>query len=166
FFHPALPDEPLIFVEVALVKGLCGSVQALLAGPPSEPSHPLDLPDTAIFYSISNCQEGLRGISFGNFLIKQVVEVLRAELPELKSFATLSAVPGFRNWLERALKSDALSRINWDPAEWRLLATVAGQGDGIIDKLRAALEIEDWPRDPKLSEALKPILLKLCALYL
>ncbi|WP_254453556.1 malonyl-CoA decarboxylase domain-containing protein [Siccirubricoccus sp. G192] len=81
FFHPALPGEPLIFVEVALVQGLASAVQPLLSR-----GDPIDDParaDTAIFYSISNCQEGLRGISFGNFLIKQVVEELKAELPQL-----------------------------------------------------------------------------------
>ncbi len=98
FFHPALPDEPLIFVEVALCQGLASKIAPLVSA-----SAPADDPaqaDTAIFYSISNCQPGLRGISFGNFLIKQVVEELRAELPGLKRFATLSPVPGFKRWLD------------------------------------------------------------------
>jgi malonyl-CoA decarboxylase len=111
FFHPALPGEPLIFVEVALVKGLAAAVQPLLDRAGTERT-PKDA-DTAIFYSISNCQEGLRGISFGNFLIKQVVEELRAELPQLSRFATLSPVPGFRRWLER----DAPEAVPQD--DWR-----------------------------------------------
>ena len=100
FFHPALPDEPLIFVEVALVKGLADKIAPLLALD-SEIADAARA-DTAIFYSISNCQEGLRGISFGNFLIKQVVSRLQGELPNLKQFATLSPLPGFRTWLDRA----------------------------------------------------------------
>ena len=104
FFHPALPGEPLIFVEVALVAGLAAAVQPLLA-PRPRPARGPARADTAIFYSISNCQEGLRGISFGNFLIKQVVEELKAELPQLIRFSTLSPVPGFRRWLDRQCAS-------------------------------------------------------------
>ncbi len=104
FFHPALPGEPLIFVEVALVEGLAEAVQPLLA--PDEDGDAQAArgrrADTAIFYSISNCQEGLRGVSFGNFLIKQVVEELKAELPQLRRFSTLSPVPGLRRYVERS----------------------------------------------------------------
>ena len=91
FFHPSLPDEPLIFVEVALCEGLAGSVTDLLFG---EVDPKVDA-DTAIFYSISNCQRGLAGVSFGNFLIKQVVRELATENPKLRTFATLSPVPAF-----------------------------------------------------------------------
>ena len=99
FFHPRMPDEPLIFVEVALVSGMAGDIHALLdeAAPIGDPHSA----DTAIFYSISNCQRGLAGISFGDFLIKRVVDALATELPRLKVFATLSPVPGFRAWLEQ-----------------------------------------------------------------
>ncbi len=105
FFHPALPGEPLIFVEVALTTGLASSVQPLLArdGDERAQRERERSADTAIFYSISNCQDGLRGVSFGNFLIKQVVEELKAELPRVARFSTLSPVPGFRRWLERRL---------------------------------------------------------------
>src|SRR5258708_6419075 len=101
FFHPALPGEPLIFVEVALVQGLAAAVPPLLAQQTDEAAARAQAAraDTAIFYSISSCQDGLRGISFGNFLIKQVVEELKAEFPQLKRFSTLSPVPGFRRWL-------------------------------------------------------------------
>lgn len=99
FFHPAMPDEPLIFVEVALLDHMADAVAPLLAK--DRPVGDPHAADTAIFYSISNCQDGLRGISFGNFLIKQVVSELQAELPEMAVFATLSPVPGLR----RALKS-------------------------------------------------------------
>jgi len=122
FFHPALPEEPLIFVEVALCQGLASEIAPLLSAnaPADDPAQA----DTAIFYSISNCQPGLRGISFGNFLIKQVVEELRAELPGLKRFATLSPVPGFKRWLnkqgldgnESELPGGSLD-INWATAE-------------------------------------------------
>lgn len=97
FFHPALPDEPLIFVDVALTKSIPSSIQGLLARTRAPIS--LDEVDTAVFYSISNCQSGLKGVSFGNSLIKQVVEELRHELPDLKSFVTLSPIPDFAKWL-------------------------------------------------------------------
>ena len=97
FFHPALKDEPLIFVEVALVDSLSNNIQTLLN---QSPENAAIQPNTAIFYSISNCQPGLKGISFGNFLIKQVVRNLNIELPELKQFSTLSPVPGFRKWFD------------------------------------------------------------------
>ena len=98
FFHPALPGDPLIFVEVALTKGLASSVQTLLQDDAEGAIERRDQADTAIFYSISNCQDGLKGISFGNFLIKQVAAELQAELPHLKTFSTLSPVPGFNGW--------------------------------------------------------------------
>ena len=93
FFHPAMPDEPLIFVEVALVEGMSDAIAPLIAK--DRAVGDATAADTAIFYSISNCQDGLRGISFGSFLIKQVVGELQAELPQIRTFATLSPVPGF-----------------------------------------------------------------------
>ncbi|HWY73108.1 MAG TPA: malonyl-CoA decarboxylase [Burkholderiaceae bacterium] len=97
FFHPVLPDEPVIFIEVALTRGVSTRVQPLLelSSTVTDPASA----DSAIFYSITNCQEGLRGVSFGNLLIKQVAEDLGREFPRLKTFATLSPVPGFRRWL-------------------------------------------------------------------
>ena len=97
FFHPRMPDEPLIFVEVALMDEMAASITPLL----DEAAAPADLKKatTAIFYSISNTQTGLRGVSFGDSLIKRVVETLHAEFPRLKHFATLSPIPGFRHWL-------------------------------------------------------------------
>src|ERR1700692_3935934 len=117
FFHPALAGEPLIFVEVALVQGLAAAMPPLLARETDVEAAQAQAmrADTAIFYSISNCQNGLRGVAFGNFLIKQVVEELQAEFPKLKRFSTLSPVPGFRRWLTERLADDgnagvALSR--------------------------------------------------------
>lgn len=98
FFHPALPDEPLIFVEVALTDHISTAIAPLIDT--AAPGHEAD-PTTAIFYSISNCQPGLRGISFGNFLIKQIAHDLVAELPSIRTLSTLSPVPGFARWLAK-----------------------------------------------------------------
>jgi malonyl-CoA decarboxylase len=146
FFHPALPGEPLIFVEVALVEGLATSVPPLLSQDTDEDAARAQATraDTAIFYSISNCQDGLRGISFGNFLIKQVVEELQAEFPQLKRFSTLSPAPGFRRWLTQQLAEES----NPDAA---LLPKLACDG---------------WWRDPEQSEPLRAGLMRLCATYL
>ncbi len=99
FFHPRLPEDPLIFVEVALVDHIAQSITPLL----DESADATDLgkATTAIFYSISNTQVGLRGVSFGDSLIKRVVETLKQEFPQLKTFATLSPIPGYRSWLGR-----------------------------------------------------------------
>ena len=101
FFHPQMTDEPLIFVEVALTRDTPDSIAPLLAA--DRPAIRASEANTAVFYSISNCQTGLRSVSFGNFLIKQVVEDLRRELPNLRTFVTLSPVPGFAKWLDRQL---------------------------------------------------------------
>lgn len=110
FFHPALPGEPLIFVEVALTSGLASSIQAVLNEPVAEPGEKVD---TAIFYSISNCHTGLRSVSFGDSLLKQVVGLLQDEIPTLKKFATLSPVPGFMRWLaqENAQLADIVKSV-------------------------------------------------------
>lgn len=99
FFHPAIPDEPLIFVEVALTKGTPTSIQELLSEAREEVA--TEQIDTAVFYSISNCQAGLANVSFGNFLIKQVASDLALELESLKKFITLSPIPGLGNWLRK-----------------------------------------------------------------
>ena len=102
FFHPSLIDEPLIFVEVALMGAIPDSIRSVLEEAPKTNGVD-DKPTTAVFYSISNCQEGLRGISFGNFLIKQVVDDLVKERTSLKTFVTLSPVPRFAQWLAEVL---------------------------------------------------------------
>jgi len=116
FFHPQLPDEPIIFIEVALTRGMSACVQPLLdvRAPVGDARNA----DCAMFYSITNCQEGLRGISFGNQLIKQVAEDLKDEFPHLRRFATLSPIPGFRGWLQKHAAPELLARIA-DPA-WHL----------------------------------------------
>lgn len=117
FFHPQLMDEPLIFVEVALVDQMPDAIAPLIA--PAPESNTIEGAKTAVFYSISNCQPGLRGVSLGNFLIKKVADQLREELPQLKTFCTLSPVPGFSRWLDQTRPEDdewmgALQRVaNW-----------------------------------------------------
>ncbi len=146
FFHPSLIDEPLIFVEVALSGDTPGQIQTVLnekhkAGVAAEKA------TTAVFYSISNCQEGLRGISFGNFLIKQVVEELVREQPQLKTFVTLSPVPTFARWLDRA-RADASGTVT--------------------DADRVALQVlsdPSWHEDPDEAEGVQATLLALAAHY-
>lgn len=132
FFHPSMPDEPLIFVEVALSKGIPGSVQAVLAE--GRQALPASEADTAVFYSISNCQAGLASISFGNSLIKQVASDLSSELPGLETFVTLSPIPGLTAWLKK-------ENINWDPDQSEQMQSLAayylmnakGRGDQPFD---------------------------------
>ena len=161
FFHPRMPGEPLIFVEVALVRGLAGSVQDLLdeKAPVLDPRQA----DTAIFYSISNCQQGLSGISFGNFLIKRVVEELSGEFRNLKTFATLSPIPGFRRWLDPKLAADAPDLLSAEEAAELGAATHAESGTAA---LAAILARRGWWREPGLRKAAEPVLVRLCAHYL
>ncbi|HEX7389163.1 MAG TPA: malonyl-CoA decarboxylase [Acidiphilium sp.] len=179
FFHPSLPDEPLIFVEVALVRGLAEAIGPLLAREAEEFAAEAALhdaagdADTAIFYSISNCQEGLRGISFGNFLIKQVVEELRAELPRLRRFSTLSPVPGLARAARALLDRPSPSRA-WLTADEReavlreagLETEPAADPAGNTRLLKAALERPDWWENTALAGALRAPLLRFAALYL
>jgi malonyl-CoA decarboxylase len=160
FFHQALPGEPLIFVEVALTTGLADAVQPLLAPPADGVGRPSKDADSAIFYSISNCQEGLRGVSFGNFLIKQVVEELQAELPRLKHFATLSPVPGFRAWLDQQLDSGTSPFTDEE-----LAALNAGAGLPAKEAFAAAIAGEWWT-DTARARPLRVPLLRLAATYL
>ena len=162
FFHPRMPDEPLIFVEVALVSGIAGNVHALL-----DETAPIGNPqaaDTAIFYSISNCQKGLVGISFGDFLIKRVVDALASELPRLKSFATLSPLPGLRAWLKTEAERGGLLRGGEARA---VQAHGAGLGEAGPDAiLLRLLERPDWHDEPQIAAALREPLLRLAARYL
>ena len=144
FVHPALPDEPLIFVEVALTRGLAGSIQELLSAKVPAPDFQFK-PDAAIFYSINNCQPGLAGVSFGNFLIKQVTDSLAEEIPSLKYYATLSPIPGFRAWLNEELVTPQ-STISFSEAEHVYLSQLDNGSSYGND--------------------LKPLLMHLCAYYL
>lgn len=147
FFHPALADEPLIFIEVALTRGMSARVQPLLD--PDSPVLDPGTADCAMFYSITNCQQGLRGVSFGNFLIKQVVEDLGRELPRIKIFATLSPIPGLRTWLTNLPRT-----LDGNPAQAE------------IASLAATLDAPRWFEDEALSKTLQQRLVPLAAHYL
>ena len=142
FFHPQLVDEPLIFVEVALTRDSPAAIAPLL----EIGRTPIAAADatTAVFYSISNTQRGLAGISFGNFLIKQVVEDIQRELPDVNTFVTLSPVPGFAAWLKRAEPS------RLEPAQRAALE---------------ALDTPDWFEHPETADRVKAVLLPLAAAY-
>src|SRR5665213_3449018 len=126
FFHPAIPGTPLVFTEVALTDDVPASIRSILNK--DAPRVDVAAARSATFYSISNCEPGLTGIPFGNALIKHAVEALRAELPRLRTFATLSPVPGFAAW-------------------------VRGLGERVAPEVRAALAIPGWQRNPSTSAA-------------
>jgi len=160
FFHPRLPDEPLIFVEIALLKGLPDSVQLVLdqGAAVQDPR----AADTAVFYSISNTQKGLRGVNFGNLLLKRVIEDLQRDLPQIRVFATLSPLPGFRKWLDQAL---AGKQALLPAAEAAQFAQALEHTDPDT-ALAAALARPEWPRDARIAEALRAAMERLCARYL
>lgn len=164
FFHPRMPDEPLIFVEVALVNGMAASVQTLLDqnAPVGDPN----AADAAIFYSISNAQKGLAGISFGNFLIKQVVNDLSAEFKGLKIFSTLSPVPGYLKWLYEVLAEGRPGLLM--PAEHKALLTLSDEvgAKGAKGTLKALIDHEGWHQNEKFVAVLREPLMRLCAHYL
>jgi len=139
FFHPAMPDEPLIFVEVALTRSMPDSIQTVL-DPVREPMAAADA-DTAVFYSISNCQPGLKGVSFGHFLIKQVATDLKRDLPGLEHFVTLSPIPGFMAWLGKADPALADAVRAGDAAQGELTAQA-------VTYFTAARTTDDRPVDP------------------
>lgn len=143
FFHPRMPAEPLIFVEVALTDDLAGNVQALLDE--HAPVFDNRKADTAIFYSISNTQVGLRGVSFGNFLLKRVIDDLRRDFPKLDKFATLSPMPGLAAWVRK--NPQALAEVG-------------------IDLPLETLSIENWTAERPQVRALRDPLLRLGARYL
>ena len=159
FFHPRMPDEPLIFIEVALVNGMADNIEALLDedAPAEDPT----AADTAVFYSISNAQRGLAGVSFGEFLIKRVVDDIARDLPNIRTFATLSPVPGFRAWLDRRLEAGDTLLLD---GERRLLEAAMQVDDA---DFRTALERHAaGSEDQALLDALRPPVFRLCAHYL
>lgn len=147
FFHPALPDEPLIFVEVALTTEIPDAIAPLLTTDRKE-IDPGKV-TTGVFYSISNCQKGLRGVSFGNFLIKQVVEELKRELPRIDTFVTLSPVPGFVSWLAAERRAGDDSRLSIEDKDTLNLLDTPG-----------------WQLDAGRCDALQPTLTRALLLYL
>ena len=142
FFHPSLPDEPLVFIELALTSGLSAKVQPLL-DPDSAVADPASC-RYAMFYSISSCHDGLRGVTLGNALIRRAVESLRQEFPRLKTFATLSPVPGFRAWLTGAVRD----------------------GDRPSAEILARLDESNWLHEGAESSDLQRQVVPLCAEYL
>lgn len=159
-FHPRMPNEPLAFVEVALVEGMARSVQALLdeSAPASDPARA----DTAIFYSISNTQRGLRGITFGDFLIKMVVRELSHDLPQIRNFATLSPVPGLRAWLH---KLDAATLDAFLTADEKSSLRTLGGSEDTVEALEALLDRDRWHQHKEAAEALEEPMLRLAARY-
>jgi malonyl-CoA decarboxylase len=140
FFHPALIDEPLIFVEVALTESIPSAIAPLLAE--DRQPVPIERARTAVFYSISNTQRGLGGISFGSFLIKQVAEELRRELPRLENFVTLSPVPGFMQWLKQTddvpvTDEDRALLAHLDRSDWTANAELSAQLRAVLEPLAA-----------------------------
>jgi malonyl-CoA decarboxylase len=146
FFHPALVDEPLIFVEVALTREMPAAIAPILSDKREviEPARAT----TAVFYSITNCQRGLGGVTFGHFLIKQVVEEVRRELPRIATFVTLSPAPNFAAWLKRERGNAASLALDEEDRE-----------------TLTALEQPDWWRDPAQAAALREPLLRAAAWY-
>ena len=170
YVHPAMADDPLIFVEIALTEGMAASVAPLIDAPPGPPRTEVDRRtiaeeesryDTAIFYSISNCHRGLAGVSLGDFLIKSVVEELTRELPGLHRFATLSPLPGFREWLLTELSS---GRQVITDQEATTLAEL-----GVSSVTEAVAELVGGPMpspDDARIEAVRPVLMRLAADYI
>ncbi len=146
FFHPALVDEPLIFVEVALTREIPGAIAPILSDKREEiePARA----NTAVFYSITNCQRGLNGVTFGHFLIKQVVEEVSRELPRISNFVTLSPAPNFAAWLNRERTSEASLALDEDDRE-----------------TLAVLAKPDWWRDPASAAAVREPLIRAAAWY-
>jgi malonyl-CoA decarboxylase len=160
FFHPRMPDEPLIFVEIALVKDMADNIHSLLDE--SAPAFDPHAAQAAIFYSISNTQVGLKGVSFGGFLIKRVAEMLSADFSKLKVFATLSPVPGFRRWLDAEAKRKAPDFFGRQERE-RLCE--AGDLKDPHEAL-AQLLLRGFAAEAQPPESVKPTLMRLCAHYL
>jgi malonyl-CoA decarboxylase len=161
FFHPQMPDEPLIYIWVALVRGMADNVQALL-----DVKAPTDNPaeaDAAIFYSISNAQKGLASISFGNSLIKRVVADLAKDFKKIRIYATLSPIPGFCRWLVEQIAEQGDDLLL--PGELRSLSTLAPDLTG-VKALSSLLEQKSWYKKPPVEEAMRAPLLRLCARYL
>jgi malonyl-CoA decarboxylase len=156
-----MPDEPLIFVEVALVDGMAGNVQRLLDA--RDETHDPQRANTAIFYSISNCQQGLAGISFGNFLIKRVADQLSRDLPNIKDFATLSPIPGLRHHVEHRFKTEDDGALT--QSEIASLGPVTDEAYGAAAVLKL-LARPNWWEVPAINKALRPILTRLAAVYL
>lgn len=161
FFHPNMPGEPLIFVQVALVKGLSTNIQTLLDT--DTPVLDIREADTAIFYSISNAQQGLAGISFGNFLIKRVVADLSQTLPGVKRYSTLSPIPGFAGWLET---QDAYQSEEYMLADDEESMRALAGSFNTHATLKGLMAVSGWWASDQIAAVLEKPLTRLCAKYL
>lgn len=161
FFHPRMPQEPLIFVEIALLDALADNVQKLLDE--NAPAADAERADTAIFYSISATQDGLRGVSFGNFLLKRVVDDLQRDFPRLKTFATLSPIPGLVKWAAKNAKEIVAT---FGEEEWKRLTAAGIEGPESPLLAQVLAGDAEWAGNPALARALRDPLLKATAAYL
>lgn len=188
YLHPAIPGEPLIFIEVALMRGLSQSIQEVLW---DEPPVAETEATTAVFYSISSTQRGLAGINLGKLLIKRVIDLVRQEMPHVKMFATLSPIPGFMQWLLSKLASQSkLAQSSFKsgkdyedafpctfrenlllPEEEKAIIEATMETDRSIDPMEVLLKLlssarHEWAKSETLSNTLQPLLMRLCARYL
>ncbi|KAL6846614.1 hypothetical protein ACP4OV_024062 [Aristida adscensionis] len=184
YFHPAIPGEPLIFIEVALLEDIAASIQEVLWDHPPTPECEASC---ALFYSISSTQPGLSGINLGKFLLKRVIDMLRRDMPSVQIFATLSPIPGFMQWLLAKLASQIkLAETDSEeensiagagstfresillPDEEKMIRDAIEQSEGKqgIELLQDILKSNQWVKSEKLSAALQSPLMRLCARYL
>ncbi|KAG7333351.1 hypothetical protein KOW79_003486 [Hemibagrus wyckioides] len=172
FTHASMPGEPLVVLHVALTQDISDNIQSIVREFTTlDAVEEVDKINTAIFYSISSTQAGLQGVELGNYLIKRVVRELQSEFPHMAQFSSLSPIPGFTSWLHGFLGqyrkegrvTELLSEHEWTEVEE---ATGAVSGAAALDALRALLASGDWHRSERLTRALEPVLMRLCAWYL
>ncbi|XP_054787268.1 uncharacterized protein LOC129301397 isoform X3 [Prosopis cineraria] len=186
YLHPAIPGEPLIFIEVALLKNVAQTIQEVLWDSPPIPENEATC---ALFYSISSTQPGLSGINLGKFLIKRVITLVKREMPHISTFATLSPIPGFMQWLLSKLASQSIlaesdssqslaegsSSTFWEnilkPEEERALMSISkdiANGKNGMEVMFNLLTSTDhkWTKSTEMLSVLQPLLMRLCARYL
>ncbi|XP_038149894.1 malonyl-CoA decarboxylase, mitochondrial [Cyprinodon tularosa] len=172
FTHAAMPGEPLVVLHVALTEDISNNIQSIVREFATlDAEEDINKINSAIFYSISSTQAGLQGVELGNFLIKRVVRELQSEFPHMAQFSSLSPIPGFSSWLQGLLSqyrkegraADLLSEQEWKEVEKTINTS---PGTPPVDSLRKLLATGEWTRSEKLSHALEPVLMRLCAWYL
>ena len=167
FTHPSMPGEPMVILHVALTSGtVSDNVDVLVRHPPPSPRGQEVRNEecrAAIFYSVTSTQAGLQGIELGTHLIKHAVTRLVTEFPQMSTFSTLSAIPGFRSWLIMELTN---SESPLTETEMSLLKSHLGEGEALVENFVTALKTNSWTGNTELASVLKPILMRLCARYL
>ncbi|XP_055805078.1 uncharacterized protein LOC129873911 isoform X3 [Solanum dulcamara] len=173
YFHPAIPGEPLIFIEVALMKDVAAIIQEVLWDNPPIPEHEASC---AIFYSISSTQPGLSGVNLGKFLIKRVVDVVKKDMPNICVFATLSPIPGFRQWMLSKLAASEMTGSSFKeiflrPEEEQALMDASRGSDLRSSGIEVMWNLltsknHEWTNSPNLVSALRTPMMRLCARYL